>query len=167
VVIATVVFSLGEAPVFTLTNDFVIGTAPAERAGAAAALSETASELGGALGIGVLGSIGTAIYRGGVSDGIPRGVPPDEADAARDTLGGAVAAAAELPDALGAELLDVARGAFTQGLEVAALTSAVIAGGMAALTILPLRQRQQTPADSEQAEVGPAVPLLRGHKTCT
>jgi DHA2 family multidrug resistance protein-like MFS transporter len=166
-VIATVVFSLGEAPVFTLTNDFVIGTAPAERAGAAAALSETASELGGALGIAVLGSIGIAIYRGRVSDGIPRRVPPDEADAARDTLGGAVAAAAELPDALGAELLDVARGAFTQGLEVAALTSAVIAGGMAALTILPLRQRQQSPADSEQAEVGPAVPLLRGHKTCT
>jgi DHA2 family multidrug resistance protein-like MFS transporter len=153
-VTATVIFSLGEAPVFTLTNDFVIGTAPAEQVGAAAAISETASELGGALGIAVLGSIGMAIYRGSVADGIPRGMPPDAADAARDTLGGAVAAAAELPDAVAANLLAVARTAFTQGLEVAALTSAVIAAGMAAVAILPPRQRQQAHADGEQTEVG-------------
>ena len=57
-VCATVIFSLGLAPVFTLTNDIVIGTAPPERAGAASAISETSSELGGALGIALLGSIG-------------------------------------------------------------------------------------------------------------
>src|SRR5262249_12355649 len=51
-----VVYSLGLAPVFTLSNDVVIGHAPPERAGAAAALSETGSELGGALGIALLGS---------------------------------------------------------------------------------------------------------------
>jgi DHA2 family multidrug resistance protein-like MFS transporter len=166
-VVATVVFSLGEAPVFTLTNDVVIRSAPVERAGAAAALSETASELGGALGIAVLGSIGTVIYRGNVSDGIPRGVPPDAADAARDTLGGAVAAAAELPDAVAANLLEVARAAFTQGLQVAALTSAVIAAGMAVVAILPLRQRRQAHAGGEQADVGAAAPVLRGHRTCS
>ena len=54
--------SLGLAPVFTLTNDLVIGAAPPERAGAAAGISETASELGGALGIALLGSIATAVY---------------------------------------------------------------------------------------------------------
>src|SRR4029453_18387977 len=118
-VIASVVFSLGKALVFPLETDLMGGAGPAERAGAAAALSETSSELGGALGIAILGSIGTAVYRGSVSDGIPRGVAPDEADAARDTLGGAVAAAAELPDAVAANLLEVARAAFTQGLQVA------------------------------------------------
>ena len=47
-----------------MSTDLIIGAAPAERAGAAAAISETGSEMGGALGIAVLGSIGTAIYRG-------------------------------------------------------------------------------------------------------
>jgi DHA2 family multidrug resistance protein-like MFS transporter len=54
--------SLGFAPVYTLTNDFIIGAAPPERAGAAAGISETTSELGGALGIALLGSLVTAIY---------------------------------------------------------------------------------------------------------
>src|SRR5712671_4098485 len=60
-----VVYSLGLAPVFTLATDLIVGTAPPERAGAAAAISETGSELGGALGIAILGSIGTAVYRKG------------------------------------------------------------------------------------------------------
>jgi len=54
--------SLGLAPVFTLTNDLIIGHAPPARAGAAAGVSETASELGGALGIALLGTLGTAVY---------------------------------------------------------------------------------------------------------
>jgi len=75
-VCATVVFSLGLSPVFTLANDTVIGTAPPERAGAAAAISETCSELGGALGIAILGSIGAALYRGAMPDAVPPGIPP-------------------------------------------------------------------------------------------
>ena len=54
--------SLGLAPVFTLTNDLIIGAAPPERAGAAAGVSETSSELGGALGIALLGSLATAVF---------------------------------------------------------------------------------------------------------
>ena len=89
----------GLAPVFTLATDLVVGAAPPERAGAASAISETGAELGGALGIAVLGSIGTAVYRGQMADAVPAGVPPEAAEAARDTLGGAVAAAADLPAA--------------------------------------------------------------------
>ncbi|MGH8622172.1 MAG: MFS transporter, partial [Burkholderiales bacterium] len=54
--------SIGLAPVFTLTNDLIIGAAPPQRAGAAAGISETGSELGGALGIALLGSLATAVY---------------------------------------------------------------------------------------------------------
>jgi MFS transporter, DHA2 family, multidrug resistance protein len=75
VVLATIVFSLGEAPVFTLLNDIIIGAAPPERAGAAAGISETSSELGGALGIALLGSIGAVLYRNQIGDSIPAGVP--------------------------------------------------------------------------------------------
>ena len=59
--------SLGLAPVFTLATDLIVGAAPPERAGAASAISETGAELGGALGIAILGSIGTAVYRGAMA----------------------------------------------------------------------------------------------------
>jgi DHA2 family multidrug resistance protein-like MFS transporter len=163
-VTASVIFSLGEAPVFTLATDLVVGTAPPERAGAAAALSETSSELGGAVGIAILGTIGTALYRGQVADGIPPGVPPDTAEAARDTLGGAVAAAEQLPDPLAGELLDVAREAFTQGLQVAALSSAVIAAATAVMGAVLLRRvgaesdRQEHPASRCEEAVDAAGP---------
>jgi len=77
----SVVYSLGLAPVFTLTNDMIIGNAPPERAGAASAISETSSELGGALGIAILGSIGTAVYRSAMADAVAHGVPPEAAAA--------------------------------------------------------------------------------------
>ena len=98
-VTATVIFSLGLAPLFTLANDLIIGSAPPERAGAASAISETGAELGGALCIAILGTLGTAVYRSQVDDGIPAGVPPEAAETARDTLGGAVAVSEELPPA--------------------------------------------------------------------
>ena len=91
-VTSTVIFSLGLAPLFTLTNDLIIGTAPPERAGAASAISETGAELGGALSIAILGTLGTAVYRSQMTDDLPAGVPPEQAETARDTLGGAVAA---------------------------------------------------------------------------
>jgi len=137
IVASTVVFSLGLSPVFTLANDMIMGAAPPERAGAASAISETCSELGGALGIAILGSIGTAIYRKAMAGSVVEGIPHEAAEAARDTLGGAVAAAAQLPGS--AALLDTARKAFTDGLQVTAMTSAVVAIGMAILVVVLLR----------------------------
>ncbi len=139
VVISTIVFSLGLSPVFTLANDIIIGAAPPERAGAASAISETCSELGGALGIAILGSIGTALYRRAMSGARLDGLATAAADAARDTLGGAVAVAAQLPEG-GATLLETARAAFTAGLQVTAFASACIVIGMAVLVLVSLRQ---------------------------
>ena len=112
VVVGSVVYSLGLAPVFTLANDMIIGAAPPERAGSAAGISETCSELGGALGIAILGSIGTIIYRGQLTSFADRPFPAAATAAARDTLGGALAAARSLPDPLATELLTSAREAF-------------------------------------------------------
>ena len=138
IVIGSVVFSLGLAAVFTLATDLMVGTAPPERAGAASAIAETGSEFGGALGIAILGTIGTAVYRSQVADAVPAGVPPQAAEAARDTLGGAVAAGDQLPDPFAAELLDVARESFTQGLQLAAGISAAVAmvAGVLAVVLL-------------------------------
>ena len=87
-VVGSIVFSLGLTPVVTLTTDIVLSAAPPERAGAASALSETSSEFGGALGIAVMGSIVTAIYRGEIAGTFPPGVPAEAAEIARSTIGG-------------------------------------------------------------------------------
>jgi DHA2 family multidrug resistance protein-like MFS transporter len=147
-----VVYSLGLAPVFTLATDLVVGAAPPEQAGAASAISETGSELGGALGIAILGSVGTAAYRRVMADSLPADVPPEAAALARSTLGGARAAADELQGELGAAVLDVARHSFAESLELAALISAVLLVAMA--TVAAVRLRSVAPANPAQKQGG-------------
>jgi DHA2 family multidrug resistance protein-like MFS transporter len=139
VVIASVVISLGLAPVFGLTTELIVGSAPPERAGAASGMSETFFELGGALGISILGSIGTAIYRGTIAQQLPAGVPAAAAAAARDTLGAATGVAQELPDAVGAALLEIARGAFVSGMQVTSWISVAVAVLVAGIALFALR----------------------------
>jgi DHA2 family multidrug resistance protein-like MFS transporter len=133
------VFQLAVAPVDTLATDLAVGAAPPERAGAASALTETSAEFGGALGIAVLGVIGTGIYRSQLAGALPAGLPGKTTAAARDTLGGAVAAARQLPHQLGTQLLDAARLAFTNGLHLAFAISAAALIGAAILAAIQLR----------------------------
>jgi MFS transporter, DHA2 family, multidrug resistance protein len=138
-IVASVVIALGLAPVLTLTTDLIVGSAPPERAGAASGISETAVELGGALGISTLGSLGVAIYRGDLAN-LPPELSPEAAVTARDTLGGAVQVAALLPDPLGTAVLDVSRGAFVEAMQVAAAISAVVAVAVAVFALIALRR---------------------------
>jgi DHA2 family multidrug resistance protein-like MFS transporter len=127
--LGSVLFSLGFAPAFTLTTDLIVGSAPPERAGAAAAISETSAEFGGALGIAVFGSIGVAVYRRLLNSELPDGLPAEATDAARSTLAGAIEVSGFLPGAVGPALADAAREAFLRGLQLAAAIS--VAGSIA------------------------------------
>jgi DHA2 family multidrug resistance protein-like MFS transporter len=150
-VTAFVVFSLGLAPVFTLTTDIVIGSAPPERAGAASAISETCAEFGGALGIAVLGSIGLAVYRSEMAGDLPPGLSSETSETARSTLGGAVSVAGELPTVVGEALLEGARAAFVQSMEIVAIISAAIVFVMALIVPIVLRN-VKSQADGESPE---------------
>ena len=134
------IFSLGMSPVFTLTTDVVVGSAPPERAGAASALSETSAEFGGALGIAVFGSIGVAVYRGMIAGALPAGLAPDTAEAARATLAGAIGAATDLPGEAGGRLASTARAAFMRGVHLCAAISTAGAIVLAALVTFTLRK---------------------------
>ena len=136
VVIGLMIVFAGLMPVSALGVDIVLGAAPPERAGAASAISETTQELGLALGIALLGSIGVAVYRGQMLDAVAAGVAPEAAEAARDTLGGATGVAERLPPGL----LDTAREAFTDGLQLAAVASAVVLAGIAVVAAIVLRR---------------------------
>ncbi|MFI6701438.1 MFS transporter [Streptomyces sp. NPDC050509] len=119
---------------FTVTADVILSSVPKEQAGSASAVSETAYELGAALGIALLGSIVTGVYRDFPT---PPGIPADTAAAAHQSLGGAVDAAAGLPGPGGAELLAAAQGAFVDGLRLASgLGAAVLLATAAAAWFL-------------------------------
>ena len=120
-------FCIGLAPIGAITTDLVMTAAPPERAGAASAVSETSFEFGGALGIAVMGSLLTAIYRSALQGAELTGVPQTAIDSAMDTLGGAVQAAQALPLADGARLLAASREAFVYAFEVTSAVSAVCA----------------------------------------
>ena len=125
-VVGSAIYSLGLAPVVVLATDLIVGSAPVEQAGAASAISETGSELGGALGIAILGSIGTAVYRSAMAGAAADGLPAAAAEAARATLGGAVSVAARRPGDRGAALLVTARDGFTQAFQITAAVCAAV-----------------------------------------
>ncbi|MFE0728880.1 MFS transporter [Streptomyces antibioticus] len=117
---------------FTVTSDVILSSVPKEQAGAASAVSETAYELGAALGIAVLGSIVTGVYRGFPS---PAGTP----DGAHESLGGAVEAAARMPSAAAEDMLASARTAFVDGLTLASGVGAAVLLATAAAAWFMLR----------------------------
>ncbi|MFE7171898.1 MFS transporter [Streptomyces sp. NPDC057616] len=125
------VLASGIVMVISQITDLALSSAPVERAGSAASLMETGAEFGGALGMAVLGSIGTAIYR----HDIPAAAP----DAARETLGGALAVAGHLPGRAGDALATAAREAFTNGMQGAAIAGAVLLAGAALSAARALR----------------------------
>lgn len=117
------VVGIGAGFAFTVTADVILSSVPKEQAGSASAVSETAYELGAALGIALLGSIVTGVYRGFST---PAGVPDHVASAAHESLGGAAEAVTELPPQSGAALMSAAQEAFVEGLRLAAGIGAAV-----------------------------------------
>jgi MFS transporter, DHA2 family, multidrug resistance protein len=130
------VVGLGAGFAFTVTSDVILSSVPKEQAGSAGAVSETAYELGAALGIALLGSIVTGVYQ---KFEAPEGIPSANAAAAHESLGGAVEATHGLPAQQGQELLAEAQEAFVDGLHVAAGVGAAVLLATAAAAWFLLR----------------------------
>ncbi|WP_308128401.1 MFS transporter [Rhodococcoides kroppenstedtii] len=122
----------------TLTSDLVVGSVRPERAGAASAVSETAYELGIALGVAVLGSVVMGIFRSGVD---VTGLTAENAGHARETLGEAVALAGSLSGEVGDVLRASAQAAFVDGMHAAATVTAAVLVTNAVLVAWALRRR--------------------------
>lgn len=146
-VVASAFIGAGIAPMMTLATDVVVGSAPPNRSGAASALSETAAEVGAALGIAVLGSIGTALYRSQVLDGVPDDLPPEAAEAVSSSLGAALSVAEQLPVDVATHFTDLARDSFVDGLGAATITGGVVLVATAIVCPL-LLHRGKTQAQS-------------------
>jgi DHA2 family multidrug resistance protein-like MFS transporter len=149
-VVGLVLAQFGIAFPMAVTMNLILASAPPEKAGSAAALSETSGEFGIAVGVATLGTIGTAVYRGQLTDTTPAGISAEAVGTAREGIAGAITAAHQLPSQLGTELLDAARVAFTGGLNTVGGVGAVIFLGLAIVAATTLRQSHSADAQADQ-----------------
>ncbi|MGB6180560.1 MAG: MFS transporter [Rhodococcus sp. (in: high G+C Gram-positive bacteria)] len=143
-----VLVGIGAGLALTLTSDLVVGSVPAPRAGAASAVSETAYELGIALGVALIGSVVMSVFRSGVDTS---SLDASSASGARETIGEAVSIAGSLPAEIGDVLADSARTAFVDGMHVAAVATAVVLAVNAVLVAVALKRPERVGASEGQA----------------
>jgi EmrB/QacA subfamily drug resistance transporter len=143
------VMGVGMASVVAPSTESVMSTLPREKAGVGSAVSNTVRQVGGALGVAVLGSVLSQVYRGAM-EGPLAGFPAGVRDAASESLAATYAVAADSGPA-GAALLDPANGAFVQAMHWAAGGSAFagLLGVIAVVRWLP----------SQAARPAPIVPV--------
>lgn len=135
-VIGSIIIMLGLSPLMVLSTELVVSSVPLEKSSSASSLSEMSSELGMALGIAILGTIGTAVYRRLIVGHLPEGISPEMVVALSDTLAGAVAVAKSFPDQLA---LEKAREAFLFGIQVVGGVSSILLLGLVVLYLTFLR----------------------------
>jgi MFS transporter, DHA2 family, multidrug resistance protein len=135
---------VGGSPGGTLNQFMLMSNTPPQKAGSAGSLTSTGGELGVALGVAVLGSVATAAYRGSLT--VPPSTPGTAADAAKENIARAVAAAHDLPAGAGGPLLDAARTAFTESLHLVSLIVAIL---FALFAIFFTARTRQVPATGD------------------
>ena len=145
-VIGASVVSAGVGLAMPMTADIIVSAAPPESVGAAAALPETSNQLGGALGVAILGSIGAAVYTREVTDATAE-LPSGAAEAAEGSLGGAAEVAQHLSAGVGRPLMNAAEEAFTDGMNIAAVVGGAVMLAGAAGAALLMRQVRAPGAD--------------------
>jgi DHA2 family multidrug resistance protein-like MFS transporter len=138
---ALLVLCLGVGAAETISNDLILGAAPADKSGAAAAISETGYEVGSLLGTAILGSILTASYQGNLRlpEGVAELAPAAATSQAGETLAGAVELARTLPAPLAEAMTAAARTAFDSGVHVTASIALVLMTGACVLAAVVLR----------------------------
>ena len=151
VILITCVLGLGMGNVMAPATDSIMGSLPRAKAGVGSAVNDTTRQVGGALGVAVLGSILSSQYATHFTSRVPDGIPAEAVDAAKDSVGTALGVANTLPSQfqhLAPGLIDAAKSSFVDGFHVAALIAAVLVFGAAlgVLRFLPSRETNEEPA---------------------
>jgi DHA2 family multidrug resistance protein-like MFS transporter len=158
VLVGAGLLAMGLVAVMSVVTEAVIGGVAPDRAGTASAISESTSELGGALGVAVMGSIGAAMFRRSMDAGLPVGLPSDAARAVRESLATAQGVAAELPGGLGRQVAAAADVAFLDAMSAVSIAGAAML--LAAAVFVRVRLRpvdRSTRAAVKQADDVDAV----------
>lgn len=144
VALALSIMGFGMGMTMAPATDSIMGSLPLARAGVGSAMNDTTRQVGGALGVAVLGSVLASTYSAAMTP-LVTALPPPAAELALDSVGGAARVAAEIGEA-GAALIRAAASAFVDGMGNAALVAAgvALAGAVVSAVFLPSR-----PGDSQ------------------
>lgn len=137
--VAAIVMGVGVMPMMIMTTDLVVGSVPEEKASAASAVSETANELGIALGVAVIGSLAMWVYQQTLVSHLSTLLTAQELYTAMATLAAGIQLATTLPAELSVEVLSVVQGAFANAMEFSAYFAVVVLLLVAALALWAFR----------------------------
>jgi EmrB/QacA subfamily drug resistance transporter len=172
VLVSLVVLAAGLALVMPPATESIMGSLPLAKAGVGSAVNDTTRQVGGALGVAVLGSVMSSTYGPRVTEAIS-GLPvsSDQATAIHDQIGAALRAASEIGGEPGRMLADAASSGFADGMSTAFIigAAALALGAVIVALFLPARARDHEPAPAGAAGDGqrtgtPAVAAGDGHR---
>ncbi len=152
VVISLLILGFGMGSAMSPATDSIMGAVPEENAGVGSAVNDTVRQVGGALGVAILGSLLATAYSNAI-ESTTRLLPPDAAATANDSIGPALALAARLGGQEGQALAAAARSAFVDAMGTTAIVAAgfAVAGALIALIFLPAHERATTPEETAVA----------------
>ena len=159
VFLSMVVMASGMGLTMAPATESIMGSLPLHRAGVGSAVNDTTRQVGGALGVAVLGSILASRYGPAMGEALEgRPVPPEVADQIERSVGGAIAVAGRVGGSVGDLLTTSAREAFVDGMQVAVLSGAGVAllGAVVAFLFLPATApapKSPDPAEVEELEL--------------
>ncbi len=154
--VALVLLGAGMSLTAAPATGSIMSAVPHAKAGVGSAINDTTREVGGALGIAVLGSIANAVYRSAVDLG-GLALPPPVADAAGESVGAATALSGQVPG--GAELATRAGAAFTDAFNLASAVSLALALVAAVVVATVFNRRAERAAAGETVAADPALEL--------
>jgi hypothetical protein len=164
VAFAMVVLAMGMALVMAPATEAIMGSLPPAKAGVGSAVNDTTRELGGALGVAVLGSLLSSAYATNVAAGLEGTPAPDEVKvAAGESLGVAISVANQIGGEAGQRLTAVAQAGFLDAMGTALLVAAAVAGVGSILTYVFLPSRSAAVAaepDERDAALVPAADAM-------
>jgi EmrB/QacA subfamily drug resistance transporter len=151
----TALSAFGMAHVVAPATESIMGSLPRAKAGVGSAMNDTTRQVGGAVGVALLGSILASAFRPHVRDLLQGRVPGSLLARVEDSLGSALGVARDVPSArpYATRIVSAAQTSFVNGMHAAVLVAAAIAviGGIGVLVWLPARARPH-PDDVDEIE---------------
>jgi EmrB/QacA subfamily drug resistance transporter len=161
VIVVTVVLGLGMANIMAPATESIMGSLPRDKAGVGSAMNDTTRQVGGAVGVALLGSILSSRYGASVSDALSgRGVPAGFVRTARDSVGAALKLVSEAPGArrLAPAIVPASHNAFVHGLHTATTAAAALLA-LAAVGVVKWLPARAHDHDVVSADASDAVPM--------
>src|SRR5262245_312010 len=146
IMLRMILMSTGMALTMAPATDSIMGSLPLAKAGVGSAVNDATRQVGGAVGVAVVGSVFTSVYASHLADGMRgQGLPPPALDTAQEGIGNAFAVAARVGGQTGADIVATAKTAFVEAFHAGLYVGAGVAllGAIAVLIWMPARARRE------------------------